>query len=120
MTVTVARRYQFTATHSLPMLGPPWNEPHSHRYTVEVVAESTRCTDLGEDVLPGFFDTDILDAAWNAIAPRHGADLDVDWPGDSTVESLASDFLAALGAFDLPVIEVTVWEDDNRWGRARR
>lgn len=110
MTITVARRYQFTATHSLPGFPAPYATPHEHRYTVEVVAESD--TDGA-----GLFDTDDLDSAWAEIAPADGDDLN---PSHdiTTVEGLAADWLEAMRDRLVDIVAVTVWEDGDRWGRA--
>jgi 6-pyruvoyl-tetrahydropterin synthase len=109
MNSAVARLYKFEATHHVEGLADPWRSPHGHGYTVEVVAE-------GEG--PLVVDTDVLDAAWAPLAERlEGADLNEAVGGPTTVEDLA---MRLLKEFPWPARQVTVWEDDDRWGRARR
>lgn len=98
---TVGRLYRFRAVHSLPDYPEPWCYPHQHDYTVEVVAK-------------GDTDTLGLDREWASIAVP--ADLDVRFR-PSTVENIAS---RLLGEFGSEVLSVTVWEDQQRWGRAER
>lgn len=111
--IAVARRYTFAARHRVEGLAPPWNETHDHDYTVEVVAEAQAPAD-GSMVV----DTDQLDAVWQTLgADLDGTDLNDATPTDTTVEALAA---WMLDHFPAPVNEVTVWEDNQRWGRARR
>lgn len=113
----VARRYTFSATHHLDGLPPPYCDPHSHLYTVEVVAEG----ELDDDGM--VIDTAALDARWDEYR-RHfeGQDLNVTLrdDGPTTVEQI-SDNLLHVFRRDVSemVVEVTVWEDSDRWGRAR-
>lgn len=110
MSAAVARRYRFSAKHHVSGLGERWAEPHGHDYTVEVVAEGL--------IAPVVVDTDLMDDAWEPIGLRiDGTDLNESVGGPTTVEDLAATFLRAMPGF---VREVTVWEDDDRWGRARR
>jgi hypothetical protein len=108
--VSVARRYKFEATHSLPGFEPRWAEPHRHLYTVEVVADST---------VEGELHTDRIDEAWTAVAHREDPDLNKTH-AITTVEGLAADWLLELRASVPQISAVTVWEDDSRWGRAER
>lgn len=113
----VARRYRFHATHHVEGLAEPWSSPHGHGYTVEVVAElDGQTTDL-------VVDTDALDEVWALLEREYGlegSDLNESTPTTTTVEDLARWFLAAFGAVSERVRQVTVWEDEDRWGRARR
>lgn len=104
MTTTVARRYRFRATHSLPDFPEPWCFPHQHDYTLEVV-------------VAGGTSTDIVDELWDQIAVHEVANLNSLWE-PSTVENIAENLLT--GWFDEIAIAVTVWEDASRWGRAER
>lgn len=111
--IAVARRYFFNAEHRVDGLAEPWCSRHEHSYTVEVVAEE-QFPAVGTMVV----DTDVLDrVAHDVIAPLDGTYLNDSTPTSTTVEELAA---WMLSRFDAPVREVTVWEDDNRWGRARR
>lgn len=106
-TIHVARRYSFAAEHHIPGLGAPWNKPHWHDYTVEVVANSD--TQL-------LLDTDRLDEGWNQVRPL-GENLNELYE-DTTVEALAVRWFDALRELvGTSVVQVTVWEDDLRWGR---
>lgn len=109
MRVTVARRYRFEAEHHLPDFDAPWNEPHTHLYTVEVVADSG----IGVTLV----DTDHVDRAWKAIEPVAGSDLNERY-AQTTVEVLAALWLVELRAAVWQVREVSVWEDESRCGRA--
>lgn len=110
--IAVARRYRFTAHHRVEALAAPWNRDHWHDYTVEVVAEAG---DLNGGIV---VDTDRLDEVWKAHhRDFHDQDLNATTETDTTVEALAA---LILGYFPDVVREVTVWEDDTRWGRARR
>jgi 6-pyruvoyl-tetrahydropterin synthase len=114
ITSAVARRYFFDATHHVPAANPPWSEPHDHRYTVEVVAEGH----MNLDAM--VVDTDDIDAVWKDI---HGlvnnADLNeaLDKLEETTVEEISYWMLEEFKS--VGVVEVTVWEDEDRWGRAR-
>lgn len=98
----VGRLYRFRATHSLPDFPEPWCFPHEHDYTVEVVAV-------------GGTPTDTLDEWWSTYPTR--------WPvlderfKPSTVENIAEWLLSEAPR---TVLEVVVWEDRQRWGRAER
>lgn len=108
MTTHVARRYSFTAWHHLDGFAEPWCNHHMHVYTVEVVALSSADERL---------DTDDLDDAWQSLAPRENEDLNVHHH-DTTVEELAAEWLSDLRGMVPQIVEVTVWEDRERWGRA--
>jgi 6-pyruvoyl-tetrahydropterin synthase len=119
---SVARRYKFAGRHSLPSAGPPWSEPHDHIYTVEVVASAE---DLPEGAL--VVPTDEIDAAWSAEwgegPPTAGDHVDLDdllGAENTSVEALAHRWLAELGAAVPEITSVTVWEDEQRWGRCDR
>jgi hypothetical protein len=62
-------------------------------------------------------DTDELDRVWKTEFAFEGRDLNDMTPTSTTVEALAA---WILYHFPDVVREVTVWEDDDRWGRARR
>jgi 6-pyruvoyl-tetrahydropterin synthase len=112
--IFVARRYRFHAYHSVPSLPPPWCDTHSHNYTVEVVAADESDTEV-------VVDTDQLDACWAKIGPGYPnrtRDLN-DTHDSTTVEALARAWLDGFASTIPQVVEVTVWEDDDRWGRAR-
>lgn len=114
--IAVARRYTFTAAHRVEGLPEPWCSTHEHRYTVEVVCE--RELGKGESIV---IDTDVLDAVGYALAnDLDGQDLNDATPTDTTVEGLAAWLLGRFSEAAAHVREVTVWEDDTRWGRARR
>lgn len=116
MTVAVARRFHFRAAHRLDKVGPPWNRLHEHLYVVEVVCEGPR----GEDGL--IVDTERLDEAWDDFEDpieREGFNLNRATGTDTSVESLAVYWLDLFREAVPQVTEVTVWEDDCRWGRAR-
>ena len=110
--IRVARRYTFQAQHHIPGLGAPWNKPHWHDYTVEVVAASD--TQL-------LLDTDRLDEAWDQVRPIFESFTDSNLNelyADTTVEALAVRWFDALRELvGDSVREVTVWEDTVRWGR---
>ena len=112
MNVSVARLYRFGAYHLVPSLPEPWCSTHYHDYTVEVVAQSST-----KDLV----DTDWLDAAWRTIGPDglpgQARNLN-DHFADTTVEALAENWLIEFQAAVPEVVQVTVWEDDTRWGRA--
>lgn len=116
MRLTVARRYRFEATHQLDGAATPWNLRHGHLYTVEVAVSADSVDDDGMVV-----DTDALDGVW-AVCRRdyEGQHLNDTHSFPTTVENLAADLaqrfrvVAPQGAG----LAVTVWEDDNRWGRA--
>lgn len=111
--IEVARRYKFTATHHVPELAAPWNEPHEHLYTVEVVAAG-ELDDRGIVI-----DTDAIDWIWQRLAEQFvERDLNVTI-GDTTVEALAVHLLAQFAVLD-PVVRVSVREDDERWGSAAK
>lgn len=104
----VARRYRFRASHHIPSLPSPWDVPHEHDYTVEVIARGE-----GRIVV----DTDRIDRAWAAFNP--GPDLDRKFgPEQTTVEALAEHWLQAFRRLVPAVYRVVVWEDDDRWGAA--
>ena len=112
--IEVARRYRFTATHHLPDAPAPWNEPHSHNYTVEVVAAGDE-TDYRGFVV----DTDELDVVWESLRERFaGRDLNESLPVVTSVEDIAAHILNHY--WTTIVSRVTVWEDDDRWGMAAR
>jgi 6-pyruvoyl-tetrahydropterin synthase len=114
MTVAVARRYTFVAEHYVEGAPEPWSKRHSHTYTVEVVA-------VGDPDERGMIvDTDELDRAWGEIVESlKGEVLNEVLPGcTTTVEDLAVLWLELL-VQTVPISEVTVWEDVDRWGRAR-
>jgi 6-pyruvoyl-tetrahydropterin synthase len=112
VTVSVARRYFFTAEHWVPWLPEPWNQPHVHSYTVEVVASGD--LDSGGLVV----DTDLIDDLWRvALQPDENHTLNAQY-SDTTVEGLSRMWLAEFRDRLQQVVSVTVWEDDNRWGRA--
>ena len=129
MKVAVARRYEFNAVHRVEELGPPWNETHEHHYTVEVVAEVDRPEHLRLVQSAVVVDTDRFDAVWDELARSIGLDSDTRLvegipdlnevtPTTTTVEALAvwmMDYFKDLGA-----TQITVWEDDSRWGRCTR
>jgi 6-pyruvoyl-tetrahydropterin synthase len=108
----VARRYTFCAEHHVPGLAEPWSRPHAHGYTVEVEATGEP---KGEAMM--IVDTDAIDAAWAELAPADGSDLNAGYD-HTTVEWLASYWLAELRGRVPEVSRVTVWEDETRWGRA--
>jgi 6-pyruvoyl-tetrahydropterin synthase len=108
---TVARRYQFTATHHVAFLPEPWSVQHEHRYTVEI-----RAAKEGRGLV---VDTDLIDAAWKRMQPLDGDDLN-DTYEDTTVEMLAATWFDVLVERVPEVTSVTVWEDDARWGRCER
>jgi 6-pyruvoyl-tetrahydropterin synthase len=109
----VARRYRFRATHHVPSLPAPWNEPHEHDYTVEVVAS----LGIRVDVV---VDTNIIDEWWQTLQSRfNGRDLNETLPCMTTVESIAW-WLLRKAPIDAAVTEVTVQEDDDRSGTACR
>jgi 6-pyruvoyl-tetrahydropterin synthase len=121
--VTVARRYTFHGRHHLPQLAAPWNQPHEHLYTVEVEAGGP----YERGVLVAIVvDTDRIDEAWAALGPPSSdgslvADLDSLYGAErTTVEALATRWLSELVQKVPQVTAVTVWEDDERWGRAAR
>jgi 6-pyruvoyl-tetrahydropterin synthase len=112
VTRAVARRYTFSAHHHVEGLAEPWCSDHWHDYTVEIVAEQQALAD-GSMVI----DTDELDRVWKTEFAFEGRDLNDMTPTSTTVEALAA---WILYHFPDVVREVTVWEDDDRWGRARR
>lgn len=120
--ISVARRYSFVATHELDVPGiddPAWTERHGHRYTVEVVAEVGAAPGEGVAVV---VDTDLLDdAADYVLEGLDGSNLNESVGGPTSVEDLAQRFLLRLR--ERPgterLVEVSVWEDDDRRGRAR-
>lgn len=114
MRISVARRYEFAAEHHVPHLDPPWCEPHTHDYTVEVVATGP----LTDGIV---IDTDRLDALWESMAPSLDPDALPDLNDqfeDTTVEGLAALWLGTFRLAFPQVESVTVWEDTRRWGRA--
>lgn len=116
MTITVARRYRFVASHSLAAVGPPWNEPHSHVYTVEVQA-AAEANHLADGLV---VDTEELDSVWQRLRPyvEVGEDDLNALYADTSVEGLAAEWLQGFRDRVPRVVAVTVWEDDERWGRA--
>lgn len=109
--IEVARRYFFNAVHHLEGMPEPWGSTHGHKYTVEVVA-------AGEpDSLGMVVDTDLLDQRWHRLKESfEWQDLTDTLPCLTTVERIASFLL-----HNFPEAQrVTVWEDDDRWGRATR
>lgn len=96
------RLYRFQAVHSLPDFPPPWSRTHGHHYTVEVA---------------GDFNHEAADALWDEMKSlyEYGDLNDVLVP--TTVEALAHHFLGEFATVE-GIRQVTVWEDDNRWGRA--
>lgn len=121
--VTVARRYTFRGRHHLPQLAAPWNQPHEHTYTVEVEASGPY---QRGSLVALVVDTDRIDEAWATLAlPDDPAvpvqDLDERYGAErTTVEALATRWLSELSQRVPQVSAVTVWEDDERWGRAAR
>jgi 6-pyruvoyl-tetrahydropterin synthase len=112
MTTEVARRYRFRGKHHLPGFPEPWCEVHEHDYTVEVVAVSP----VGDVHV----DTDRIDQAWRFIKSDTDGpyDLDAFGPENTTVEALAQRWLRMF-RYEIPsTVQVSVWEDDDRWGRA--
>jgi 6-pyruvoyl-tetrahydropterin synthase len=113
----VARRYKFRGEHSLPGLEPPWCDLHEHLYTVEVVAAA-------DIEVPGVLvlDTDELDRAWDVAFPQKRNGLvnlnKVFGASFTSVEALSSLWLRLIRQTCPPVVRVTVWEDDERWGSA--
>lgn len=104
MKTTVGRIYRFRAIHSLPDFPEPWCFPHQHDYTVEVEAE-------------GGTPTDRLDDWWDEKPRTRLYDLNDVYDGPTTVENIAADLLDSAP----PVVRsVTVWEDKQRWGKAKR
>lgn len=111
----VVRRYTFSAQHRLDSVGPPNNVLHAHRYSVEVLAE--------RDVHPAelVVDTEQLDEVWASIGladdswPLHNLN---DLYTDTSVEGLSRAWLARFSTKVVEVVEVTVWEDHQRAGRA--
>jgi 6-pyruvoyl-tetrahydropterin synthase len=102
MTTTVGRIYRFRGVHSLPGFPEPWCFPHQHDYTVEVV-------------VAGGTDTLALDVAWDQFG-LDGRVVNMNAVFlPSTVESIAEELLEHFDA-----LSVTVWEDQQRWGRAER
>lgn len=119
----VARLYTFTATHSLPGV-PGYDEPHGHRYTVEVVVEAgTMHNGETDDLTNGMIvDTQAIDDVIEPVcADLEGKFLNDEIGSPTTVENLARWF---LGVCDIDTGElddlsyVVVWEDDDRWGSA--
>lgn len=110
--IAVARVYRFSAKHHVDGLAEPWCRPHGHGYRVEVVAESAGGTLV--------VDTDTLDRVWAPLGERmEGSDLNETTPTVTTVEALAGWLLSVFQA-EVPLVrQVTVWEDEDRWGRAR-
>lgn len=118
--ISVARRYFFEAEHQVFELQSPWNERHGHKYTVEVVAEADLDSD---DLADGLvvIDTDDLDKVWGDLEEFLGGTyLNDSTPTSTTVEALAAWVLDVFDILGDAVREVTVWEDQTRWGRARR
>jgi 6-pyruvoyl-tetrahydropterin synthase len=118
MSVSVARRYKFHASHEAVGLPPPWCERHEHDYTVEVVYTA----EVDELISDTVIDTDEIDAAWREIAHRfEGQYLNNTVGGSTTVEQLAQAlwvyFLGDTSDNRSEPASVTVWEDDDRWGR---
>lgn len=115
-TVTVARRYRFKALHSIRGGAEPWCFPHEHAYTVEVTVEDDRMSD------GMVIDTDRLDAWWATRLPLfERCNLDETLPvARTTVEAIAGYLIDHAAENDLALSAVTVWEDDDRWGRATR
>jgi 6-pyruvoyl-tetrahydropterin synthase len=111
----VARLYRFTATHHVDGLSEPWNKPHVHNYTLEIVGQ-------GEPDENGIIiDTDLWDAELAQVLEElDGGNLNEIVGGPTTVEDLARHFLAIMEweEENSMVVQATVWEDDERWGRA--
>ncbi len=103
MKTTVGRTYRFRAVHSLPDFPEPFNHPHQHDYTVELVAS-------------GGLDTDLLDEWWMSRGLVNDEAMDNRFR-PSTVENIAE---LLLGDCPSSVLSVTVWEDKQRWGKAER
>lgn len=105
--VKVARLYRFRASHSLPGVAG-YDQPHEHDYTVEVVAEGS----LDKDGM--VIDTQLMDDLMEPLCHSlEDSDLN-DFASPSTVENLADAFAAHAPDAD----QITVWEDDDRWGQA--
>jgi hypothetical protein len=96
--ITVGRIYRFRAIHSLPDYPKPWCFPHQHDYTVEIV-------------MPGDTDTAEVDATWEELRLEKKGDLNAVFQ-PSTVEHIAETLRRYFDA-----VSVTVWEDQQRWGR---
>jgi 6-pyruvoyl-tetrahydropterin synthase len=109
---TVARRYTLRARHHLPDLAAPWNEPHDHDYTIEIAAERD-----GHHAY--VIDTDLIDAWFDEdVRPQmDGQNLNETLPVTTTVEAIA-DWILQRTPRDARITAVTVWEDQDRWGRA--
>src|SRR5436190_20399682 len=108
----VARTYRFYGRHALTSVGPPWNEPHAHLYTVEVVAEA----DVGAGGL--VVDTELIDEAWEYLGlpdksiGEHDLNASFD---DTSVEGLSRMWFEQMSRRVPQVAGVTVKEDDTRW-----
>lgn len=100
----------------MPHLAPPWNQPHDHHYTVEVVA-ARRYLTTGLVV-----DTDVLDQIWTDLGlARDGHIVNLnDLFGEfgTSVEWLSTELFQKFKTKVKEIVEVTVWEDNNRWGSA--
>jgi 6-pyruvoyl-tetrahydropterin synthase len=128
--IEVARVYRFRGRHHVPGLAGPWGTPHSHVYTIEVVArvDSVRSFVLllADHDAPSrmIVDTAKIDEAWALeglpdVPVTH--DLDSIFGAErTTVEALAARWLVALQRHVGVVRRVVVREDDERWGAAER
>ncbi len=109
----VGRRYKFDASHYVEGLPAPWSEAHPHRYTVEIVAE-------GRPYGGRAIDHEALDGWFEANTPSGRLLNDDPQWGSTTVEDIAARILGSLpNMFGGVIVEVTVWEDDERWATAR-
>jgi 6-pyruvoyl-tetrahydropterin synthase len=112
----VARRYTWTASHRIPG-HPVHGRRHVHDYTLEVVGEGDPVqagrfiidTDAWDEYLEGLIQNLEDCGDMNAAVGEH----------NTSVEALARYFLGVMDWDEEPsrVVEVTVWEDDRRWGR---
>lgn len=79
---------------------------HGHHYTVEVV---------------GTFNHEDADELWiGDMLPEYDGENLNDVFALTTVEEFAARLLSRFAANIEGVRQVTVWEDDDRWGRATR
>lgn len=113
--IEVARRYTFVGVHHVPGLPAPWCERHRHVYTVEIAARSYDDCEI-------VVDTDLLDEAWTFVFYMRDDVVDMDslyGAENTTVESLARNWLASIRSRVPQVYRVVAWEDESRWGSAQ-
>jgi 6-pyruvoyl-tetrahydropterin synthase len=116
--IEVARRYRFTATHSLPGV-PGYDEEHEHLYTVEVVASAD--LPAGGDPPGMVVDTAEIDRVLEPhVEAWRGTSLDDAFTVPTTVENIANALLVLVSSSVPQVSSVRVWEDEDRWGAASR